>query len=481
MRSSLAASLFREVRPDFFRVLSGQLARLYVDALDTLEREAARSNHGMDREEALALIEQVVEAHGDLPHTENEALAQASTIREKSRAVFDYLKHAGWLTEDDARSDYQKIVFFDSNGVVVMQSLRKIAFPDAAIFSDKVINVCTTLANYDALVQEPWAQVESCVATLQAGLTELRGMQKSIERHTRQQLAAGTLKENLAVMFDQFAERIGRTCYAQLVHARLPSRLADAKQTVNDQLTQADLQTKMQTEMMRREPALSPEAAMARVRLRLDELAELLEQVEPLADVIDRRTAEFARRSQARFRYLQETTSENRGRIQLFFETLNQHFAGQRLTALDELNIEFPILLLHDAKLIGGMESLYTPHLRRVGGEIEPMEDSDPRQQDRALAELEGTMRDSLTVNRANRFIAALPGESDARFNSVDLLREHVHNDENVADLIACLLHARSSDAKFRVDVPRAVSEADAGEFDSKLGYRIERFTLVKK
>ncbi len=38
--------------------------------------------------------------------------------------------------------------------------------------------------------------------------------------------------------------------------------------------------------------------------LRLHELAELLEQVEPLADAIDRRAAEFARRSQARFRLL---------------------------------------------------------------------------------------------------------------------------------------------------------------------------------
>ena len=40
---------------------------------------------------------------------------------------------------------------------------------------------------------------------------------------------------------------------------------------------------------------------------------------------------EFARRSQARFRYLQETTSENRARVQAFFETLNRHFSGRRV------------------------------------------------------------------------------------------------------------------------------------------------------
>ena len=264
------------------------------------------------------------------------------------------------------------------------------------------------------------------MASLQVGLAELHGMQKSIERHTKQQLAASTLKENLAGLFDQFAERIGRTCYAQLVHARLPSKLADARRAIDELETNADLLTKMQTEVMRRDPALSPEAAMAHVRLRLNELAELLEHVEPLADAIDRRTAEFTRRSQARFRYLQETTSENRSRVQEFFETLNRHFAGRRINELDELGIEFPALLLHDTRIVGGMESLYTPRLRRAAGEIEPLEDADPGQQDRALAQLESTMRDSLTVSRANHFVAALP-VADIERMPTDAVVEAVH------------------------------------------------------
>ncbi len=150
-------------------------------------------------------------------------------------------------------------------------------------------------------------------------------MQKSIERHTKRQLAASTLKENLAVLFDQFAERIGHTCYAQLVQARLPSKLAIARRNMDALENDFDLLQKMQTEVMRRAPTLSPEAAMAKVRLRLNELHELLDSVEPVAGAIDRRTADFTRRSQARFRYLQETASENRGTVQAFFETINSH------------------------------------------------------------------------------------------------------------------------------------------------------------
>ncbi len=485
MSAPLATALFREVRPDFFRVLAGPLARLYVDALDALEREAGQRNQGMDRDEALALVEQVVEQHGDLADAGDESVAPAATAREKARAILDTLRAAGWLEEKEL-TDWQRLVFFDPNGTVLLQALRKIAFPEAAVFSDKLVNVCVTLSrggelNLDALQDDPWAQVQTCVSNLQAGIAELRGMQKSIERHTKQQLAATTLKENLALIFDQFAERIGRTCYAQLVHSRLPSKLAETRRALEKLSEHPDLRSKMESEVMRREPALSLETAAARVRLRLNELEEMLQQVEPLADAIDRRTAEFARRSQARFRYLQETTSENRARVQTFFETLNRHFAGRRVGELEELGVEFPALLVHDARIFGGMESLYSPRLRRAAGEIEPLEDADPRQADRALAQLESTMRDSLTVSRANHFVTALPGDGGTRWSSEDILREHVRNDEDVADLIACLLHARSADACFEVQVPRRETEADAGDFDGKLQYRIERFTLVKK
>ncbi len=472
--------MFREVRPDFFRALTGPLARLYVDSLDALEREAAQRNNGLGRDEALALVEQVVEQHADLSAEESDPLAQAITVRDKARVVLDTLKQAGWIEEPE-RSDWQRLIFFDSNGVLLLQALRKIAFPEAAVFSDKLVNVCVTLASRNALAEQPWPQVESCLASLQSGVAELRGMQKSIERHTKQQLATTTLKENLALLFDQFAERIGRNCYAQLVHARLPSKLAEARHAMEEIEADADLLTKMQTEVMRRDPALSAEAAMARVRVRLNDLAELLDQVEPLADTIDRRTAEFARRSQARFRYLQETTSEHRAHVQEFFEILNRHFAGWRLGELDSLGIEFPALLLHDLRIAGGLESLYTPRLRPAAGEIEPLVDSDPRQQDRTLAQLESTLRDSLTVSRANHFVAALPGARGTRVESTSILQSHVHNDEDIASLIACLLHARSSDAKFRIEVPRRETEAGASEFDDKLGYRVERFTLIKK
>ena len=101
MTPQLSTALFREVRPDFFRVLAGPLARLYVDALDALEREAGQRNQGLERDEALALVEQVVEQHGDLADAGDESVAPAATVREKARAILDTLRTAGWLNQPE--------------------------------------------------------------------------------------------------------------------------------------------------------------------------------------------------------------------------------------------------------------------------------------------------------------------------------------------------------------------------------------------
>jgi hypothetical protein len=479
----LSAALYREVRPEFFRVLSGQkTSRLYVDALDALERAAAERVQGIERDHAVALVEEVVEKHSDAPLDENDPDSAALSTREKARGVLETLTRAGWL-EAEERSDWQKLVHFQPSAQTLMQTLRRIAFPKGVVFSDNLVSVCTMLARRggadDPLRDEPWQHVESSVAALREGIAELRGMQTAIERHTRQQLAAATLKENLAVLFDQFAERIGHACYAELVRARLPLRLGEAWRRVEELSYDAEMLGKMEAEVLRREPALTPEAAMSRVRLRLEELANLLQSVAPVADAVDRRTAEFTRRSLARFRYLQETTSENRAHVQEFFETLNRRFAGRRVTDLENEGFGFPELRIHDARLLAGLESLYSPRMRRVPGEIEPLEDeASEGQRDDAVRRLHAAMRDSMTVARANRFVEQLLPERKTSIRSEEI---PLHCEEDLADLIACLLHAHASEARYRVDVARERADADIAEYDAKLSYRIERFTLTRK
>ena len=479
----LSVSLLREVRDTaFFRVLAGRNAATYVDVLDALDREAAERPDGLAREEAVEMVAEVLARHPDFQPDEEEspdiAPNAALPTRERARQLLDHLTRCRWL-EEPPRRDWQRRVFFDAHGATLMAALRRIAHPDAAVFTDKLLAVCALLANEIELSHRPWQTVEACLSNARQGLMELRAMQKSVQRLTRRQLEEDTLRGNLAVVFDDYSEQISHACYAELVRARLPVRLPEAARQIEDRLLgDRGALAEMQTELLRRHPEMSAATAAATVREALDELERLLDMVLPMADEIDRRTADFTRRSLARFRYLQDVTGERRVELRAFFEQANRLLAGRRLSHAADLP-DFPPMRLPDARLPMGRDSLYSPPLRRPPAEQDPLDD-ETSAADRALGlrEMERALRESLSVQRANRLIHSLPGGKGTRVSSADL---GLTNTDALTDVIALLLHAESAEARYRLEPDRlAEPEADV-TLDPLPGCRVERFHVIKK
>ena len=473
----LSRLLFGEVPVEFFRVLSSRGAAMYVDVLDALEGEAVQRNEGLLREEALEIVTAALGRNPDFVPEEDEGGFAELPPREKARRVLDYLVRCRWL-EEPARPDWERVLFFDAHGSTLLTALRRIAQPDAAIFSDSLIGVCSALINSAALERQPWEHLENCRKGTQTGLGELRTMQKSVERFTRRQLDSRSLGDNLRVVFDEYSEQVGKTCYAELIRSQLHMALDVTRERLREMEGDTDLLHKMQAEVLRRDGSLDAETATARVRNRLDDLARALEQVLPLADEIDRRTAEFTRRSHARFRYLQEVVGQRRGQVKELFEKVNGAFAGWRLSEIDGA-LALPPLRLAETRLLAGRESLYEPPRRRTVEENAPLDDEvSDAERDLARLRMEAALRDALTVSRANRFVAELPGGKGARISSAEL---PVRTDDDVADVIALLLHAEAQDARYRVEVERFAGDAAPSKFDTKAGCRLERFYVVKK
>jgi hypothetical protein len=482
--SSFADQVFREVNPGFFRILAGGSAAVYLDVLDALEREASERHEGMSREEALAIVSEVLAEHpafmpeeGEIGGTPQEQFT-GLPLRERARRVLDHLAkpQIGWVV-DEQLLNWEHIVRFDAHGVTLLDALRKIARPDAVVFTDKLQGVCAALANRGAFAESPLAHLDNCLTLARGGLGELRGIEKSLKRLTQRQREAKTLGEIYGVVFDEYGEQVGRTCYAELVRSQLPARLDEAREHIRALFTAPELLHKMQHEVMRRD-GLEPQTAMARVRNRINELARALELIQPLADEIDRRTAEFARRSLARSRYLQEVVGERRSQVKNVFERINLAFQGWRLGDLNEI-LSLPPLLLPDARLLAGRDSLYEPPRRRSLEENPPVdEEVSATQRDRAKAQLGAVVRDSLTVARANRLVEKLQGSKGARIASTDVT---VRNNDDLADVIALLLHAEASDARYRIELPRTQADLAIVEFDNKLNYRLEKFFIIKK
>ncbi len=474
----LSATLFQETRGTaFFRVLAGKNAAFYVDVLDALERESADRPDGMAREEAILIIAEVLERHPDMDFDE-ESEMPASTPRDRGRLLLDHLIQCRWL-EEPPRRDWRRTVHFDAHGSTLMAALRKIAWPDAAVFTDKLIAVCAMLADEVELQSRPWQMVENCLSNVKEGLNELRAMQKSVQRLTRRQLEENTLKGNLAVVFDDYAEQISHACYGELVRARLPLRLPEAVRRIGDRLLgDGGAMAEMQTEVLRRNPAMSAETARAKVRNSLDELASLLETVLPMADEIDRRTADFTRRSLSRFRYLQDVTGERRGEVRSFFEAVNGLLAGKRLSHAPDLPT-LPGLHLPEARLPAGLDSLYAPPVRRAALEQDAFEDTvDDDDRATGLRDMQRSLRESLSVQRANSFVNGLPGGKGARIDSGEL---PITDESGFSDLIALLLHSQSSEARYRLEVERSQEETSTPVMDTLPGCVVERFAVIKK
>lgn len=481
MTERLSSALFRETRgAGFFRVLGGRNAPFYVDVLDALGSETADRPDGIAREEAVTIIAEALERHPDFEFGEDEDAAPAtSDFRERARLLLEYLLKCHWL-EEPPRRDWRRKIHFDAHGATLLGAIRKIAWPDAAVFTDKLTGVCAMLADEAELAERPWQTVENCLSAVRDGLNELRAMQKCVQRFTRKQLEEETLKGNLGVVFDDYSEQMSRSCYAALVRARLPTRLPDAVRRIterlaNDSATLAD----MQTEVMRRHPDLSAECARARVASALEELIEHLERVLPMADEIDRRTADFTRRSLARFRYLQDVTGERRNELKSFFETANRLLAGRRLQRTNPTLPELPGLLLPAVKLPAGLDSLHSPPGRRAPLEQDAFDDTvSESDREAGLHDMQRTIRETLSVARANRFVQSLPGGKGERIESSGL---DLGEGRNPADLIALLLHAEAPEARYRLDVWRVSDESNEPPTDALHEFRVERFAVIKK
>jgi hypothetical protein len=93
--STLATTLFSELTPKFFGVLTGPNAAIYIDVLDLIERELPARGDSLQRDEVIELIERVL-TQGRTFHPDEEDEAHEDDSHPASR-VLKRLISANWL------------------------------------------------------------------------------------------------------------------------------------------------------------------------------------------------------------------------------------------------------------------------------------------------------------------------------------------------------------------------------------------------
>lgn len=476
---TLGNQLFDEVRPEFFRLLANRWAPAYVDLLDVVDSALATAPEGLPMVEIVALAQEVIEKFPALSWEEPtvpDLVLSATPRANLPRELVHRLLDAGWI-EKPARNDFREVIFLDPNGKILLSTLKRLSRPGEAVFTDPLEMVAKTLTDPDGFRDNPWGTLQACLNTVNKGLEDLEQMGKAVARLTRRQVHTQSLAENLSRVFEEFSRKFAHTCYRELIRTRLHTRLPDLLNRL-DTLTQDETTLlRMREELLRRQSGQTPTDAARVVREAFDQLRNQLSAIPTLADRVDQHTAEFARRSLARFRYLQEIGTQRREAILTFFEQVKTRAAGRRLVDIED-DLGFPPLRLIHAQIFAGLGSLFPPRRSRGTAQSEPIDGAATNDEaDTALAEVRRNLRDSLSVHRANRFISTLLGNRGARISVRDL---PLHTSDDLEDLIAVLLNAGSRDAKYHLVVPRVENDGHAPHYLEKMGYRIEDFELCK-
>ncbi len=139
---SLGFSLFAELSPKFFGILTGANARVYLDVIDALDRSMPPGGDALDRAEALEVIDGVLAASGSMQpeddaDEESEGAHPASTILGR-------LVAAKWL-EEEKRSDYRRTIHLEPGAQTLLEAFREMVSQSIASFTGKLRLVCDLL------------------------------------------------------------------------------------------------------------------------------------------------------------------------------------------------------------------------------------------------------------------------------------------------------------------------------------------------
>lgn len=474
--TALGTSLFSELSPKFFGVLTGLNARIYLDVLDAIEREMPSRGDAMERAEALEIIDRVLASGAVLQDEADEELAGVEADQPSSRALRRLIE-SGWI-EEEKRSDYRRVLFLEPAAQTLLEALRAIVSQTIASFTGKLRLVCDRLSSLrfpHSRMELIWEELKSCLAQVRAGLRELRMIRKQVERYAQRQLKSATIAEALDIIYNEFSTLITQQCYRELIHARLPERLREAMEGLSE-LEQDDLALQRLAEDFLRTNS-DTAGAMAEIHRTIEELSLALGDVEPTADRVDTSAADFARRSRARIRYIQDVGSSRRQQVKTIFDYVREHLAEVRFADLED-KLVLPPMRLADLGLIGERSLAKSRKTYEATTRCPVPPTLSDQEREESLREMEKNMRNALRLDRANRFLNRMDLKSGESMTSHAM---SIHGEDDILDVISCLVFASAGGANYRLRTLRESQPNQPVLMDPKSDFEIERFEVEMK
>ena len=486
--ASLGTKLSRLLEGGFFRPLSRPTAAIYVDCADRLA-EAADDGGQVAHAEARLLIRDVLIRHPNVQLDEDEG-GQFRDLNQRAAQFFNKLIEAHWLEP--------RRVSLDDHHVLITPQLRRLLRllrelaenrpAELKDFAATLRSLCRDLLTDGALdpnrlgPEEMRQTVKDLLERAGRADDQMHAVETLIVQQETAQRSSGSAQETLQRFLVEFHAGEHMVCYDALQEAGLLPRLNQARSAAQEALYDPFTKQRL-AEGLAKHLDLDASAAYVEAERWLVRLERQIAAIPVKQRLIDGRMADFARLSDARYRYQTEMRGRRPEQVKAYLDGAAQRYAGQSFA---DLAGEPGMTLLSPAvEVFFGLDSLSRPRRQRAPLNLSFDAPSTEGNVETAQEEIRRRHLNILTPQRAARFVEKhLPGKGDRI--STEQLRVAVEDD--LLDLLAVLAFDRGPSGashrtvRWRVQAARADfgMEPERIPRDAEAGRLVERFTLER-
>lgn len=485
---SLGGKLSPILGGGFFRPLARPTAAIYVDCADRLAEvadEGGQIAHG----EARQIIREVLTNHPEIQLDEDEG-GQLRDVTQRAAQFFNKLIESHWLEPRRVSLD-EHFVLITPQLRRLLRLLREIAEDRPAELRDfaaTLRSLCRDLLREGALdpnrvgPEEMRQTVKDLLERVGRADDQMHAVESLILQQETAQRTSASPQETLQRFLVEFHVGEHMVCYDALQEAGLLPRLNRARSVVQEALYDPFTKQRL-AEGLAKHLQLEPSRAYAEAENWLVRLEKQLAAIPVKQRLIDGRMSDFARLSDARYRYQTEMRGRRPEQVKAYLDQAAALHAGQSFS--DLANQPGMTLLSPTIEVFFGADSLSRGRRQRVPVDLTLQAPPPDTGAEAAKDEIRRRNLDILNPQRAARFVEKHLTAKGARVSSEEL---HIMTEDDLLDLLAALAFDRGPAGVSRRTIRwRVVSaRADLGleptriPRDPQADRLFERFTLER-
>lgn len=320
------AELFDVIGDGFFKPLSSQFKKIYVDCLNIIyDSYRTELSYGADRDIMVAKLTDYFESLGVAEIQFEEDQETLKDSRTKASTFLRKLKEYGWV-EYDVGNDQRIRIIMPNHAVSFIQTIKSVTSQEEMEYQSEISSIYSLLTN-EELLMRPYIQVVKPVYDHTLALfTGLKKLNTSIRKYI-DDLTADKTSEEILEAFFTYHEEIGSKAYYRIKTSDNVSKfrniIVGRMQEMLENRERFDLIVQGYTNV---ENVTDSDEATDRVRWIIADIIEHFRSYDEIVDEIDKRNSKYIRNAVERARFLLLNSNNAEGKISKILQYMADEF-----------------------------------------------------------------------------------------------------------------------------------------------------------